>query len=425
MQVCGLHPHCASPLSFPQHAFLKACGGAARPVDCSQSGGSSQGGPLHPFARAIWMTQHHLHSKESRNLAKTLNDVNAEAAAEQWLANARWGDDDKQGCPACGLFRKHYRRKARQQWRCANPSCSHEFSVTSGTPFHGHKLSFANILRLFAAFESGAKGQSLLEASRRVGCTPKTVQAFFGKIREWMVNTMDLHPLDGTVHIDGGYFCGKPRKPNRKIRMPKDALQVRFGRKVPKNKSQPWIEAGMTYRNWCKRANKRVVISLCESAGLRMGSSRCMAFICSAENESEVARLAKHFVHPEARVMTDESSAYGVLGAYVAEHYTVSHAHEFSTSEGVSDNMCETFFSRFRRSEYGTLHGFRPKYLQDYACEFAWRENHRRHAQSERFNLLLKGLMTSSVSQWWSGYWQGRHRKGELGLDYFLSLLPK
>lgn len=365
------------------------------------------------------MTQHFLHSKESRNFARKINRL-TEDEAELWLAVARWGVTDKQGCPSCGLFRKHYRRVRTRRWRCANASCGHEFSVTSGTPFHGHKLPLADILRLFAAFENGAKGQSLLEASRRVGCTPKTAQAFFGKIREWMVHDMDIRPLEGTVHMDGGYFGGKPRKPNRRARMPKDALKIRFGTKAPEDASRPWIEAGMTYRNWCKRARKRVVISLCESAGQRMGSRRAMAFVCSAENETEITRLVKNFIRPDARVMTDESGAYSIVSAFAAEHYTVSHAHEFSTSEGVSDNMCETLFSRFRRSEYGTLHGFRPKYMQDYACEFVWRENHRRHAQDERFRLLLMGLMTAPVSRWWAGYWQGRHRQGELGLDYFL-----
>jgi hypothetical protein len=40
--------------------------------------------------------------------------------------------------------------------------------------------------------------------------------------------------------------------------------------------------------------------------------------------------------------MTDENGAYNELGAYVEQHYTVSHTYEYSTSEGVSDNMCET-----------------------------------------------------------------------------------
>lgn len=366
------------------------------------------------------MAQHHLHAKESRNIAKRITRL-TEAEAEQWFATARWGVDDKQGCPACGLFRKHYRRAKRQRWRCA--SCSHEFSVTSGTPFHGHKLSFLEMIHLIAVFEAGAKGKSLLEATRQKGCTPKTAQIFLGKIREWLVNSMDLRPLTGTVHIDGGYFGGKPRKPNRRAKMPKDALKVRWGTKKPQNPAQPWIEAGMTYQNWRKRANKRVVISLCESAGPGKGSRRTLAFVCAAENEQEVARLVTHFVSPDARVMTDESVAYNNLSAYVHEHYSVCHSQEFSTSEGVSDNMCETFFSRIRRSEYGVVHGFRPTYLQDYACEFAWRENHRRRPQDERFHLILTGLMTSPVSQWWAGYGQGRRRGRELGVDDFIRRL--
>ena len=363
------------------------------------------------------MAQHFLHSKGSRNFARTINRLTNDEA-ELWLAAARWGASDRQGCPRCGLFRRHYRRASARRWRCAG--CSHEFSVTSGTPFHGHKLSFVDMIWLFFAFENGAKSQSLLEASRRVGCTPKTVQAFFGKIREWMVKTMDLRPLQGIVHMDGGYFCGKPRKPNRRMRMPENALEIRFGRMKPKDPTRPWIEAGMTYRNWCKRGNKRVVISLCESAAERLGSIRSMAFVCAAENESEVSRLVKNFVSGQAWVMTDESNAYSVLSAYVDQHFSVAHKVEYCSSEGVSDNMCETFFSRLRRSEYGTLHGFRPKYLQDYTCEFVWRENNRKVPQDERFRGLLMGLMTSPVSEWWSGYWQGRHRHGELGLDYFL-----
>jgi len=117
--------------------------------------------------------------------------------------------------------------------------------------------------------------------------------------------------------------------------------------------------------------------------------------------------------------MTDESSAYGVLsGMY--DHYVVSHAKEFSTPEGVSNNMPETFNSRMRRGEYGTYHGFRPKYLQDYASEFPWRETNRTLSQRDKVLEILRGLLSTRKSTWWRGYWQGHHRSYELGLDYFL-----
>jgi hypothetical protein len=82
--------------------------------------------------------------------------------------------------------------------------------------------------------------------------------------------------------------------------------------------------------------------------------------------------------------------------------------------------MAETFNSRMRRAEYGIYHGYRPKYLQDYACEFAWRESTRTESQEDQVIAVLKGMLQSRPSRWWRGYWQGHHREGELGLDYFL-----
>lgn len=365
------------------------------------------------------MAQHYLHSKESRNLARTVNKL-TENEAEEWFAVARWGDKEQQACPKCGVFRKHYRRSKSKRWRCAETECGYEFSVTSRTPFQSHKLSHRDLIQLILVFENGAKSRSLLEASRCLGFTPKTIQANFGKIREWMVRNMDLKRLSGIVHMDGGYFGGKPRKPNRRTKMPKDALKIRFGTKVPKDPEKPWIEAGMTRKNWFKRFDKRVVMSLCESAGHGGGVKRVMAFVCRSESESVAKTLVERFISEDAILMTDEGNGFARLNGMV-EHYTVRHAEEYVTSEGVSDNMCETFYSRMRRSEYGTLHGFRPKYLQDYTCEFVWRHNMRRHSQTDRVDQIISGLMASPPSTWWRGYWQGRHREGEIGLEYFLA----
>lgn len=362
------------------------------------------------------MAQHPLHSKESRNFVRECRSL-TEDQAEALFSQIRWGSDTEQACPNCGVFRRHYRRKARRRWRCAD--CTHEFSVTSGTMFHSRKLSYCQLLDVLLNFEGGAKGKSLLEVSRATGCTPKTVQANFGKIREMLVNRMDLSPLSGIVHMDGIYLCGKPRRPNRRMKMPKDALKVRYGKQAPSDPSKPWISAGMTHRNWMKRAQKRVVISLCQAGELGMGSSRVMAFVCPHEDDASVMALASHFVHRNSIIMSDESSAYTRL-ITLFEHHTVQHSKEYCTSEGVSNNMSETWNSRMRRNEYGVGHGFRPKYLQDYACEFVWRENFRRTSQKERFRHLLEGLMHSQCSNWWRGYWQGKHRKGELDLSYFL-----
>lgn len=168
----------------------------------------------------------------------------------------------------------------------------HEFSVTTDSSLHSHKMSFTEIVAAALNFANHVKGSAILEMSRSLGFTPRTCQVFEGKIREFLIKCADLTPLQGTVHMDGAYFCGKPRKPNRKIKMPADAIAKRFGTKTIRNTSQPWIEMGMTRQNWRRQADKRVVISLCASAGKGKGSARALAFVCHSENAGDIKKLA-------------------------------------------------------------------------------------------------------------------------------------
>jgi ribosomal protein L37AE/L43A len=360
--------------------------------------------------------KNYLHSKEAHNYAAICGAM-TEDDAEALFAQLRWGSETEQACPKCGVFRKHYRRKARKCWRCAE--CTHEFTATSRTGLHGRKLPFRRILAMILCVESGAKGRSAAELARMLGCQIKTAFANLGKIRETLVNRMDLTSLEGVVHMDGIYVGGKPRKPNRRLKMPKDAIKVRYNKKKPDDPTKPWISAGMTRGNWEKRKNKRVVISLCQAGELGKGSKRVMAFVCHAENESNVMLLANHFLRRASIVMSDEAPAYMRLMS-THEHHTVQHSREFSTGEGVNNNHSETFNSRMRRGEYGVTHGFRPKYVQDYASEMVWRENSRRSCQKTRTQDLLRGLLHSHPSRWWKGYFQGHHRDGELDIRYFI-----
>lgn len=362
------------------------------------------------------MAQHELHSKEARNFASTVRRLTDEGA-EKLLEKIRWRSETEQVCPHCGSVRRHYRRHRRMRWRCAD--CGREFSVTTGTALHGHKLPFSAIVSVAHEFVASANGVSSLSLACRLGITPKTAQVALGRIREVTVNGMDVTPMKGVIHMDGIYVCGKPRKPNRRMRMPENALKIRFGKMKPADASKPWMSAGMTKKNWDKRRNKRVVVSLCESAGKGNGSGRVLAFVCSSENEKDALAIVKRFVEPGSIIMTDESSAFHSLST-VVEHYAVQHSKEHCDPDGVNCNLAEAWNSRFRRNEYGISHGFRPKYLQDYACEQAWRHTHRKSSQQARVTAVLSALLSAPKSAWWTGYWQGKHRQDEIGLDYFL-----
>lgn len=338
---------------------------------------------------------------------------------EMLFAECRWGSATEQVCPQCASVRKHYRREHRKQWRCAD--CAHEFSVTSGTLWNKRKLSLRDILMLLMDFERSAKGLAALEGSRN-GFTPKTVAVFAGKLREALIKTFDFSKLGGIVHMDGGHFGGKPRKPNRRHSASAEQIAVRFGKKKAPTGIEPWKSAGMTPANWERRKNRRVVMVLNSSAGRGNGSARSIPVICGSENQDDAIALARQFIDPNAIVMTDESSAFSLLAAEF-DHRTVAHAKEFCTEDGVSDNMSETFFSRMRRAEYGTFHGFRPKYIQDYAIEMAWRESNRGDSQHARILNLICQALRAGLSDWWRGYWQGHSRNGELGIASVLRRL--
>ena len=110
--------------------------------------------------------------------------------------------------------------------------------------------------------------------------------------------------------------------------------------------------------------------------------------------------------------MTDEHPAYGMFMAKY-EHETVNHSIEFSTDEGVNNNQAESFFSRMRRMVVGQLHRITPKYMLDYVTEVGWREDVRRINTKGQVQALMS-MTNSSMSKWWRGYWQGKHRADEI-----------
>ncbi len=132
--------------------------------------------------------------------------------------------------------------------------------------------------------------------------------------------------------------------------------------------------------------------------------------MCRSENSNDVISLAKRYIAPGTTVFTDENPAYNGLDA-LFEHHVVNHSEEYSTPEGVSDNLAEAFFSRMRRGQYGIHHGFRPQYMELYAWEYAWRETHRRRTQREKVEMLGRWLLMPGYSQRWRGYHGGHRRR--------------
>jgi hypothetical protein len=74
--------------------------------------------------------------------------------------------------------------------------------------------------------------------------------------------------------------------------------------------------------------------------------------------------------------------------------------------EGVCTNQAESYFSRLRRAEVGTHHHIAGPYLNAYANEMAWREDHRRIDNGRQTALVAGAAMRNRQSRSWTGYWQ-------------------
>lgn len=329
------------------------------------------------------------------------------------LIELRWGGIDHVICPSCGAMARPYLRRNRQQLRCRH--CDHHFSPVANSPFMDKKIEYSRLLMALSIYASGAKGVPALHMARMLDLQHKSAFALTGKIRESLLLNCDQDVLSGHIEIDGGHFCGKPRKGNFRTRLkPEERAAAIIAKlnKQPLPTRMPRSKAEI--RNFLNRKEKRRIVMVLREIHPEkgFGAVRTRVAVATAESEKAASYLARKLVQPNSLIMTDENAAYSALASWCV-HKTVEHSLMFSGPDGENENQAESYFSRLRRAEYGTYHGFRPKYLTDYAQEFAWREDMRRSTELEKLKDLCRRIFKNGPSTWWRGYWQGHHRPGE------------
>lgn len=356
------------------------------------------------------MSQVFCQSKAYRNLTLDFFYELTEAQAFELFCLARWGGLTRVVCPYCGAVGKHYYRKRRGQWRCKD--CESIFSVTTGTPLADRKLPYRKILIAIFCFVSAPKSDAANRVHSMLNVTMRTIYILFGKLRESLWEQRDTKPLSGIVHIDGGHFCGKPRRPRKRTSITSFAVNSKLRNRkasiVPPqkgNKLEPW--------NVKKLKNRRIVLVMRQvSSEQRVGGTRSRIVIVKAETAANVLSAIRANVTAGATIMTDSSPAYTRLSAWF-NHLPVNHSNEYSTYEGVNQNQAESYFARLRRAEYGVFHGMRRQYFALYAHEMAWREDVRRKSLKEKFDELMSAIMRSGLSKTWRGYNQGHRLQKE------------
>lgn len=356
------------------------------------------------------MAQPFSQSKTYRDLTYSAISNLTEQQAREKFTLMRWGSLTRMPCPECGSIDTHYPRRQRFQWRCKH--CDRVFSVTTGTPFANRKLPFKMLLPLIYEFTSSPKGCSANFIHSRLGITYRTAYQNLSKLREVLFEQADLTPLSGTVQIDGGHFCGKPRRPRKRAKATSSIVNNKL-----RNRKAGMVPNGTTHLepwNQLKFKNRRIVLVMRQLSTVRgKGADRTIARVIMAENSKNAIPVISKYVVPGSTIQSDDGHAYTSLIARY-DHETVRHSVEYATDNGVNNNQAESYFGRMRRAEYGTYHGMRPQYLAFYVSEMAWREDTRRRSLAQKFEDLLTMIFRCGLSKAWRGYFQG-HR---LGFEY-------
>src|SRR5262249_17445852 len=82
-------------------------------------------------------------------------------------------------------------------------------------------------------------------------------------------------------------------------------------------------------------------------------------------------------IHPDTRLMTDESRLYTGSSEAFASHETVKHSVGEYARGDVNTNSAEGYFSVFKRGMRGVYQHCKEKHLHRYLSEFDFRHNTR------------------------------------------------
>jgi transposase-like protein len=303
------------------------------------------------------------------NVLALADRLRTEADAYLFLEELRWGD--RPVCPHCGSIRTPYflrpkegssRRtrtgsaSQRRVWKCAD--CRRQFSVLTGTIFHGSKIPVRTWVFIVFDMASSKNGVSAREIERKYSLTPKTAWFALHRIREAMKREPLAGLLSGRVVADETFYGGKPS--NRHGHDPRRSIQGRHD-KTP-------IMALVSRETGEVRSQ---VVNDVKPATLR-------------------AVLHEHVVPAATHLHTDGARNYRLIAREFASHGAVNHdAREYVRGD-VTTNHAEAYFSQLKRSLDGTHHHVSREHLPRYLAEFDFRYTTRRDSDTERMERILR-----------------------------------
>jgi len=288
-------------------------------------------------------------------------------AARELIEGIRWPEGPV--CSHCGSVNHAYAVTGRAGlYRCAEPECRKDFTVTTGTVMERSKVPLHKWMAAFYLMNASKKGISAHQLHRTLGVTYQTAWFMCHRIREAMRDG-GLAPMGGggkVVEADETYF-GPTENP----------------RVSPQRKGRPYKVGSRGPRD------KRAIVALVERGG------NIRSFHVAVADKATVSKIVMENVAKDSRLHTDESKLYFGAGEHFAAHETVKHSAGEYVRGDVYTNSIEGAFSIFKRGMKGVYQHCKEKHLHRYLAEFDFRYNHRiklGYSDIDRTRAAIKGV---------------------------------
>ena len=300
-------------------------------------------------------------SKSTISMVELFEMYPNQETARLYLEARLWPDGPI--CPHCGTINHAYAIKPAGTYRCAEPACRKNFTVTMNSPMERSHIALHKWVLAFHLMCSSKKGCPAHQLHRTLNITYRSAWFMAHRIRECMSDG-GMSPLGGEgkiVEADETYH-GKTAKP----------------RVSPHRRGRPYNPRGSRGPK-----DKRPILSLVERGG------RVRSFHVPTADKATVDKIVKDNIARESKLHTDESNLYGDAAEHFAEHETVKHsAKEYVRTkfswgkdgpefEKVHTNSAEGFFGIFKRGMGGIYQHCAEKHLHRYLAEYDFRYNYR------------------------------------------------
>ncbi len=280
-----------------------------------------------------------------------------EASCRVFFESVIWPDGPV--CPHC---------QGRKVWRLTSASvrvgllecgdCHRQFTVTTRTPFHSTKLSLWIWIQVMYSLLCSSKGASSVAIATWIGVSQKTAWKMLHALRALMAAHQNLLPmLEGIVEVDEKYLGGKPR-----------------------------FQQGVKHKRGHGTAKACIA-----TAVERQGSVKTHRI--TNNSVADLRPFVVSAVASSAQLMSDEHSAYGVIGRAFATHDSVKHGQKEFARGDVHSNTAESFHATLERAKQGVYHYMSPEHLPLYAAEAAFHWNQR----SPETRVIQKGKKQGQI----------------------------